>query len=177
MLLTIAGVGLALGERAVAAGGTWLGDAAVGASALTGAVCSVLYRPYLRRYSPLAVSSFAMLALPGGFPGRPRRRDRSACSPRHPHLAAGGWLAVLFIGIGSGAGYFLWLWALRHAPATRVTMFLALSPLTATALGAAWLGEPVSLPAALGLCTVIAGLWLGDARLSAYEGCSFRSST
>jgi drug/metabolite transporter (DMT)-like permease len=77
-----------------------------------------------------------------------------------PHLSVGRWLAVLFIGLGSGAGYFLWLWALRHAPATEVTVFLALSPLTATGLGAVWLGEPVSLLALCGLAAVVLGLWV-----------------
>ena len=43
----------------------------------------------------------------------------------------GGWLAILFIGVSSGVGYYLWLFALRHATPTRVTVFLALSPLTA----------------------------------------------
>ena len=37
----------------------------------------------------------------------------------------------------SGVGYLLWLFALRHLPPTRVTVFLALSPLTASAVGAA----------------------------------------
>jgi len=158
VLLTILGVGLALGERVTGGGGAWIGEAAVGLSALTGAVCSVLYRPYLRRYSPLAVSTFAMLAsvlflavLAGGT---------EALFAAPPHLSAGGWLAVLFIGVGSGAGYFLWLWALRHAPATQVTVFLALSPLTAMGLGAVWLGEAVSLAALSGLGAVIIGLWI-----------------
>ena len=62
--------------------------------------------------------------------------------------------------VGSGAGYFLWLWALRHAPATEVTVFLALSPLTATGLGAMWLGEAVSVLALFGLGAVVGGLWL-----------------
>src|SRR5947207_933744 len=61
VLLTIAGVGFALGDRA-AAGAAWIGDAAVFASALVGAICSVLYRPYLQRYPALPVSAFAMLA-------------------------------------------------------------------------------------------------------------------
>jgi drug/metabolite transporter (DMT)-like permease len=158
VLLTIAGVGLALGERAMTGGGAWIGVAAVAGSALTGAVCSVLYRPYLRRYSPLAVSTFAMLASVlflaalAGWTEAP-----VAASLR---LSAGELGAVAFIGVGSGAGYFLWLWALRHAPATEVTVFLALSPLTAMALGAVWLGETVSLLAALGCGAVVAGLWL-----------------
>src|SRR5437870_1430630 len=64
VLLTIVGVGLALGERAIAGSGDLAGrgDLAVFASALTGAVCSVLYRPYLQRYPALPVSAFAMLA-------------------------------------------------------------------------------------------------------------------
>ncbi len=157
VLLTIAGVGLALGDRA-GGGGTWLGEAAVAASALTGAVCSVLYRPYVRRYSPVAVSALAMLASVVFLAGLAGATEGLFEAP--PHFSRGGWLAVAFIGTGSGAGYFLWLTALRHAPATEVTIFLALSPLTATLLGAVLLGETVSTGALLGLAGVVAGLWL-----------------
>ncbi|MEE8502744.1 MAG: DMT family transporter, partial [Kiloniellales bacterium] len=72
----------------------------------------------------------------------------------------GGWLAVLFIGMSSGLGYYLWLWALKHTTPTKVTVFLALSPITATALGAAFLSEPISVPFIVGLCCVALGLWL-----------------
>ena len=68
----------------------------------------------------------------------------------------------MFIGFSSGGGYYLWLWALRHAPPTQVTAFLALSPVTAAALGVWLLGEPVSLPAVLGLVSVGAGLALAQ---------------
>ena len=68
VLLTIVGVGFALGEKAVQRGGVaheWVGELAVFASALSGAICSVLYRPYLRKYPTLPVSAFAMLASVG----------------------------------------------------------------------------------------------------------------
>ena len=156
VLLTIAGVGLALGVRM--GGGTWLGEAAVAASALTGAVCSVLYRPYLRRYSPVAVSALAMLASVIFLAGLAGATEGLFDAP--PHFSPAGWAAVAFIGTGSGAGYFLWLTALRHAPATEVTIFLALSPLTAMGLGAIWLGEAVSALAVAGLGAVALGLWL-----------------
>src|SRR5438046_8061782 len=67
VLLTIAGVGLALGEKAIQGGGAhaWTGELAVFASAVCGAVCSVLYRPYLLTYPALPVSAFAMLASVG----------------------------------------------------------------------------------------------------------------
>lgn len=157
--LTIAGVGVALGERFVAAAlqPAGVGDAAVLASALTGAACSVLYRPYLRRYPALPVSALAMLASVAflallaaaeGFFAQPIRFTRDA------------WAAIVFIGVSSGVGYFLWLYALRHAPATRVTVFLALSPVTAAALGALLLAEPVTPGLAAGVLFVAAGLWL-----------------
>ncbi len=39
-------------------------------------------------------------------------------------------------------------------------VFLALSPITATALGAAFLSERISVPFIVGLCCVALGLWL-----------------
>jgi drug/metabolite transporter (DMT)-like permease len=77
-----------------------------------------------------------------------------------PRFTVGGWAAVLFIGVGSGAGYYVWLWALRHASATRVTVFLALSPLTAALLGAILLGERLTLWLLSGLACAILGLWV-----------------
>jgi drug/metabolite transporter (DMT)-like permease len=156
VLLTIGGVAVALGDKALERG-AWIGEVAVFGSALCGAVCSVLYRPYLKKYPTLPVSAFAMLAsvvflsviaAGEGFFNAP------------PRFTAGGWLAVLFIGANSGVGYFLWLWALNHAPATRVTVFLSLSPVTAALLGALLLAEPVSTRALFALACVVAGLWL-----------------
>jgi drug/metabolite transporter (DMT)-like permease len=158
--LTIVGVGIAVGEKALAGGPpahAWVGEGLVLASAVTGAVCSVLYRPYVRRYGALPVSAVAMLAsvvvLAGlaageGFFGRV------------PSFTPLGWAAVLFIGIGSGIGYFFWLWALAHAEATRVTAFMSLSPITAAVLGAWLLSERVSAAALAGLASVALGLWL-----------------
>jgi len=163
VLLTVAGVGVALGEKAIvgapAFGATWIGELAVFASALAGAVCSVLYRPYLARYPTLPVSAFAMLASVGFLCVLAAPEGFFASPPR---FTARGWLAVAFIGVSSGIGYYLWLWALNRAPATEVTVFLALSPITATALGAGLLGERLSIMAMLGCALVGLGLWIAD---------------
>jgi len=163
VLLTIAGVGLALGEKALQGGGAqeWVGELAVFASASSGAVCSVLYRPYLRKYPALPVSAFAMLASVG-FLAILAAGEGFFVSP--PRFTPGGWLAIVFIGLSSGVGYYLWLWALGHAPATQVTVFLALSPVTAAALGALFLGEEISGVSAVGLACVALGLWLAQWR-------------
>ncbi|HEX9419846.1 MAG TPA: DMT family transporter [Methylomirabilota bacterium] len=163
VLLTIAGVGFALGEKAIQGGGaahTWTGELAVFASAVCGAVCSVLYRPYLQKYPALPVSAFAMLASVGFLSLLAAGEGFFASVPR---FTPGGWLAVIFIGLNSGVGYFLWLWALGHAPATQVTVFLALSPITAAWLGALLLAEQISAFSLLGLAMVALGLWLAQA--------------
>jgi drug/metabolite transporter (DMT)-like permease len=118
-------------------------------------VCSVLYRPYLRRYPALPVGVYAMaaavvfLAVWAAFEGLGTRLGQ---------LSASAWAAVLFIGVTSGGGYFLWLWALRHASASRVSLFLALSPLTAIALGGLWLGEAATPQLWFAFVLVFAGL-------------------
>ncbi|MEO7908950.1 MAG: DMT family transporter [Roseiflexaceae bacterium] len=162
VLATIVGVGLVLGEQAIrpmSSGDQWLAMLAVLASAACGALCSVLYRPYLQKYPTLAVSVFAMLAsvlalaliaAGEGFWSAP------------PHFTAAGWLAVGFIGVSSGVGYYLWLWALNHSSATNVTVFLALSPVSATILGAVALAEIPSATTLFGLACGALGIWMAQ---------------
>lgn len=158
VLLSIAGVALSLGPKLQAPhSGHWWGEAAVLASACTGAVCSVLYRPYLQRYPTLAVSSFAMgvsvlllalLALHENWPARV--------------LAMGlqTWAVIGLIGVSSGAAYVWWLYALKHESPTRVTIFLALNPLTAALLGSLFLGEAIDGWLLAALVLIACGLWL-----------------
>jgi drug/metabolite transporter (DMT)-like permease len=162
--LTIIGVGLALGDKVVQGGSVanvWIGELAVLVSALGGAICSVLYRPYLNKYPTLPLSAFAMLAsviflavfaAGEGF------------FNSWPQLTTGGWQAVGLIGISSAVGYYLWLWALNHTTPTKVTVFPALSPATATVLGALFLAESVSTTFLFGLSCVALGLGLAHWR-------------
>jgi drug/metabolite transporter (DMT)-like permease len=159
VVLTFIGVGATLGESllAEASTGEWIGATAVLAAALCGAVCSVLYRPYLVRYPTLPVGALAMfasvaflavLAAAEGFFANPPRLTRS------------GWGAVGFIGLSSGIGYVLWLWALKQTTPTRVTVFLSLSPVTAAFFGVWLLGEPATPGLLVGIAGVACGLWL-----------------
>ena len=158
VLLSITGVALSLWPKLQAPHpGHWWGEAAVLASAGVGALCSVLYRPYLQRYPTLAVSSFAMLvsvlflgllALTENWPARVMA------------LGLQSWTVVALIGISSGIGYFWWLYALKHESPTRVTVFLALNPLTAALLGVLFLGEALSPWSAAAIFLIASGLWL-----------------
>ena len=77
-----------------------------------------------------------------------------------PEISPTGWMAIGFIGLSSGVGYFLWLWALGHTSATNATVFQGLSPVTAALLGVSLLGEPVSIGLLAGIVCLIAGLWI-----------------
>ena len=158
VLLTMAGVAVALGDKVLAGDEQhWLGEAAVFLAAACGATCSVLYRPFLQRYPALQVSAFAMFAsviflLPfaawrGLFAG-------------WPAYGAGTWAAIMFVGLSSGIAFFALLWALSKMTPTRVTVFQALAPLTAAALGFLFLGESLSVSFIAGLCLVASGLWV-----------------
>ena len=56
----------------------------------------------------------------------------------------------------------LWLWALKTIAATRVTVFLALSPITARCSASLLLGEPVTAGMMAGVVCVAAGLWVAN---------------
>ena len=163
ILATLFGVFLALSEKvlngaSIHGDGTgFLGELAILASALTGAICSVLYRPYLRRYPALPVSAFAMAAAAAALM-IPAALDDLFVTPAH--LTLGAWAAIVFIGVSSGTFYVVWLWALKTIAATRVTVFLSLSPITAAVLGVLLLGEPVTVHMVAGVACVAAGLWV-----------------
>jgi drug/metabolite transporter (DMT)-like permease len=158
VLLSIAGVAVSLAPKLAAPqSGHWWGELAVLGSALLGAACSVSYRPYLQRYPTLPVSAYAMLASVLFLALLALGEDWPT---RVTLLGAQVWAVIAFIGLSSGVGYFLLLYALKHEAPTRVTVFLALNPMTAALLGWLLLGEPLHAAALAGLLLIVGGLWL-----------------
>ncbi len=157
VVITIVGVGLALGEKSFggSAATVWIGDAAAFGAAMCGALCSVLYRPYLARYPALAVSAFAMLASVVALALLAAFAGNLAVPAR---LSAAGLAAVVFIGLSSGVGFFALLWAYARTTPTKVAIFQTLAPITATGLGWIFLGEAVSATFLMGLALVALGI-------------------
>ncbi len=161
----ILGVGVALGDSLMQGNSRheWLGAIAVLAAALCGAICSVLYRPYLQRYVALNVGATAMVAAvialaawsaAGGFFSEPLQLDFK------------DWCIVLIIGASSGIAYVLMLWALGRMEPSRVMAFWSLSPVTATIIGSLLLGEVASVRNVVGLAIIAMGLWACSVRAS-----------
>jgi drug/metabolite transporter (DMT)-like permease len=156
-LLTLAGVALALGAHPGAAASAVDAAGAVAAflAALTSAVTAIATRPYLQRNPTLSVGlpAMAAAALALGLAALP---FEGLPAPPSTRLA----LLTMAVGLLSGAGYLIWLFALRHAEAGEATVLLGLSPITATLLGAAFLGEHPAPGLWLGTAVALAGVTL-----------------
>jgi drug/metabolite transporter (DMT)-like permease len=155
--LSVVGVALALGVRppSVAAGDLAIGAACALAAALCGAVCSVSYRPLLRRHAMLPMGAVSMAAAvaalaPAAWAEGLTRNVQG--------LSSGQWAAVAAVGLSSGVAYWVWLWALKHTAPTKATAFLALSPVTAALIGTLALGETLGWGFAFGLACIGVGL-------------------
>lgn len=69
------------------------------------------------------------------------------------------WLAVsAIVVLGTVAPFFLMLLALRHLPATVVTVVAMLEPVIATVLGWGWFAESLTLVQVVGVLAVLAGI-------------------
>jgi drug/metabolite transporter (DMT)-like permease len=154
--VSIIGVGIALGVHPPPPGArVAFGAACVLGAALCGAGCSVAYRPLLQRHAMLPMGTFAMaaavlalapVALAGGLPARALALDGMQ------------WAVLVAVGVSSGIGYWAWLWALKHTAPTQATAFLALSPVTASLIGALALDEPLGAGLLAGITCIGAGL-------------------
>jgi drug/metabolite transporter (DMT)-like permease len=138
-----------------------IGAACVLASALCGAVCSVLYRPLLKRQAMPPLGALAMAAAVAVLAPAAWAEGMGA---RAAGLTSAHWAVVIAVGLSSGIAYWLWLWALKHAAPTKATAFLALSPVTAALIGTFALGEPAGWGLLLGVACILIGLALAATR-------------
>ncbi len=158
IVLTIVGVAVLVGGDALSGTVTFVEVAGLTYAALatlTGALCSAFYGPYLKRYGVLNVSVIAMAAslVPLGVMALVETGGAPVGSWTGQTLALIG-----FVGLSSGIGYLMWLYALAHAPAGTVTAFLALSPITAVSMSVLFLDAHTTASLYAALALVIGGL-------------------
>ncbi len=157
-LLAVAGVVVALGDRASAGEAAWRGDVLMALSAVVGAAHAVLSGIVLAKRPALHVLAVQVLA------GTALLAVLLAARGELDHVVAfegAQWVTVFWLTFVAGLfSYLLWFWALERAPASSVTITVTLNPLTAAVFGAIFLGEPVTLQLALGLAAVAAGIVL-----------------
>ena len=66
--------------------------------------------------------------------------------------------------VGAFISYLVWMWMLGRYPATRISVFVFLTPIFALLFGALWLGEAVSIHLVVGIALVGAGIGLVNRR-------------
>lgn len=62
--------------------------------------------------------------------------------------------------VGAFVSYLAWMWMLAHYPATKISVFVFLTPVFALLFGAWWLGEPITPGLVAALVLVAAGIVL-----------------
>ncbi len=134
------------------------GDLLILASTVNWAVYSVVGRRTLARLGSARATAFAMLA--GWAMLAPLFVLRAGWT-EYARVSAGGWAAIVFLGIGcSGLGYLFWYAALEKLETSRVAAFLYLEPLVTLAAAVILLGEPMHATTVAGGLIVLAGVFL-----------------
>jgi drug/metabolite transporter (DMT)-like permease len=83
--------------------------------------------------------------------------------PRRVGALAAGALAFQIV-VVTFASYLAWFWLVRHYPATRISAFTLLTPVSGLAAGVALLGEPLTARLGMALAAVVLGLMLVNRR-------------
>ncbi len=139
----------------------WLGDVlAIAGGVLWGATTLLIRATNLSTAAPertlffqLAVSA-PVLLLASALAGEPL-----------PAASVEGAASMLFQAVLVAlASYLVWFWLLRHYPATRVSAFTFLTPVSALLFGALLLGEPVTGHLLIALGGVALGIQLVNRR-------------
>lgn len=159
MAMAIGGVGvLQLAPGRSARGATVLGDVLVFLCAFSFALYAVLGKERMRKFGAIPVNALGFgvsaLLLIGPVAYLGRNFDYAAVP------AMGWWMLAYMVGIASVLCYIIYSTALETLPASRVASFSYAQPFIA-ALCAWWLlGEPVTVPVAVGGLLVLLGVWL-----------------
>jgi drug/metabolite transporter (DMT)-like permease len=136
----------------------WRGDVMLALSGIAYAVYSLLGRPVLTPANSTVVTARSIVW--GAVAMAPLVAIEWMAGARPtvsvPAVAGTLYLAVVITALG----YVAWNWALARVEAARAAAFLTVQPVVGALLGAAVLGDPVSVYTGIGGFLIVVGLWL-----------------
>jgi drug/metabolite transporter (DMT)-like permease len=159
-MLALAAVAWALGDRIAfdAPAHDWSGEAWMFGAVLAGSVYNVTSGPLIQRHGALT-TSYKLIPVGVVFVAAWITLDGSW--GRLADIRPGGWIAVAWVAsIGGALTFWLWTWALEHTTPARVALCVTFNPVSAAALGAIVLGEPVTWRVVGGLAGIFVALLL-----------------
>jgi drug/metabolite transporter (DMT)-like permease len=160
LVIAFGALAVAVGEGFVASSppGQWLGDVLALVAGLSWGLTTVTIRASrLSRVSAEKLLFYQVSVSGGGltllslYLGEPWRWSFSAFAATS--------LALQTV-VGAFASFLLWMWMLGRYPATRISVFVFLTPLFALLFGSLWLHEPVTPSLLAALTGVAAGIVL-----------------
>jgi len=160
ILAALAGMTLVVFSRSTWGVSYWVSLLLVTLSPLIWAVNSIITKELVKRHSPIVMTgaSFVLSAL----------FLIPALSPNYPAAIAGLdatlWLALAYCVVSNILGFSVWYWSLKYLPPSSVAVTMYLIPILSVTAGVVFLNEPFSLIKALGILTVLAGLYLVNVR-------------
>lgn len=110
------------------------------------------FSPLLLTGPPIGAAAFLMLTLSALWELGPD--SGHAITPTGPAIASVVYLGVL----GTAVTFGLYYWIMQHVSAIRLSLITFATPVVAVWLGAAFLGEPVTLRILVGAALVLAGV-------------------
>jgi len=169
---TVAGVVLSLTGAAVVigrgdplapfTGEVSLGDAAIAGAMFTWVAYSLLGKKVMGRISPLAAVTLSCLA--GALMLLPPALNAGLIE-QAAGLSLTGWAAIVFLGVIATAMGFVWFYqGIQKMGASRAAVFVNFVPVSAAALGALILNEPVDASLLMGGALVLTGVALTNRR-------------
>lgn len=159
MLVGFAGVAVIFSEDFTRLGGPQVAvaSAVLLVSPFVSAVASVAIKRWGAGIHPVSLSAVPMGIAAGVMGALAIALERDSTFI----LDAASVGAVLYLAVfGSAVTFTLYYWLLRHVRATRVSLIAYVVPVVAVAVGAVFMGEPVTLRTLAGSALVIAGVAL-----------------
>jgi drug/metabolite transporter (DMT)-like permease len=165
-LVSFFGVVLIMGQSGDAGPGEspWLGGTLILLGLVSWALYTIGGQRTMERFSPLTVNWTSLgLSLVPQIPML--WIDQKALGSGFESVPASGWLALAYLILFATAlGQQAWLYGVKRIGPSRAGVFINVIPVSAVALSAAILGEPIGLREIAGVVLTLGGVWMVNRR-------------
>jgi drug/metabolite transporter (DMT)-like permease len=160
ILVALAGMTLVVFSRNVWGVTYWASLLLVTLSPLIWAANSIITKELVKRHSPIVMTGASFVLSSLLLVPILSTDYLTTIAGMSPTL----WLALGYCVASNILGFSVWYWSLKYLPASSVAVTMYLIPVLTVAAGMVFLSEPLSLMKALGIVTVIVGLYLVNVR-------------